>query len=112
MPLHPCLLFRILFLQQKKRAERKLCLDALPQVKHDHDVSPEEKVCSECQREKTCIGEEISRVLEFVPRQLEVHNYHLKTFALDGVRFHDQSRSRWAHVDALWLDRLSAGRCV
>ncbi len=67
--------------RQKKRAERKLCLDALPQVKHDHDVSPEEKVCNVCQREKTCIGEEISRVLEFVPGQLEVHNHHLKKYA-------------------------------
>jgi transposase len=98
--------------RQKKRAERKLCLDALPQVKHDHDVSPEEKICNVFQREKTCIGEEISRVLESVPGQLEVHNHHLKKFALHGVRFHDQSRSRWAHVDALWLDRLSARRCV
>ena len=48
-------------LRQKKRADRKLCLDALPQVKHHHDVSPEEKVCGECKRDKTCIGEEISR---------------------------------------------------
>jgi transposase len=64
-----------------KRAERKLCLDALPQVEHQHDVSPEEKVCGECQREKKCIGEEISRVLEFVPGQLEVHNHHLKKYA-------------------------------
>ena len=67
--------------RRKKRADRKLCLDALPQIKHDHDVSPEEKVCGECQRDKTCIGEEISRVLEFVPGQLEVHNHHLKKYA-------------------------------
>jgi transposase len=67
--------------RQKKRADRKLCLDALPQVKHDHDVSPEEKVCNVCHREKSCIGEEISRVLEFVPGQLEVHNHHLKKYA-------------------------------
>ena len=67
--------------RRKKRAERKLCLDALPQIKHDHDVSPEEKVCGACKREKTCIGEEISRVLEFVPGQLEVHNHHLKKYA-------------------------------
>ena len=32
-------------------------------------------------REKTCIGEEISRVLDFVPGQLEVHNHHLKKYA-------------------------------
>ena len=68
-------------LRQKKRADRKLCLDALPQVEHHHDVSPEEKVCGECQRNKSCIGEEISRVLEFVPGQLEVHNHHLKKYA-------------------------------
>lgn len=67
--------------RQRKRAERKLCLDALPQIDHSPDVSPEEKVCDVCHREKTCIGEEISRVLDFVPGQLEVHNYHLKKYA-------------------------------
>ena len=65
--------------RRKKRADRKLCLDALPQIEHHHDVSDEEKVCGECQRDKTCIGEEISRVLEFVPGQLEVHNHHLSS---------------------------------
>ena len=67
--------------RRKKRADRKLCLDALPQVEHHHDVSQEEKVCSVCETDKTCIGEEISRVLEFVPGQLEVHNHHLKKYA-------------------------------
>ena len=66
--------------RRKKRADRKLCLDALPQIEHHYDVSPDEKVCSVCQREKTCIGEELSRVLEFVPGQLEVHNHHLKKY--------------------------------
>ncbi len=66
--------------RRKKRADRKLCLDALPQIEHHHDVSPDEKVCGVCQREKTCIGEELSRVLEFVPGQLEVHNHHLKKY--------------------------------
>lgn len=67
--------------RRKKRADRKLCLDALPQIEHHHDVSPEEKICGVCERDKTCIGEEISRVLEFVPGQLEVHNHHLKKYA-------------------------------
>ena len=67
--------------RRKKRADRKLCLDALPQIEHHHDVSDEEKVCGHCSREKACIGEEISRVLDFVPGQLEVHNHHLKKYA-------------------------------
>lgn len=67
--------------RRKKRADRKLCLDALPQIEHHYDVSDADKVCGECQREKTCIGEEISRVLDFVPGQLEVHNHHLKKYA-------------------------------
>jgi transposase len=66
--------------RRRKRAERKLCLDALPQIDHHHDVPPEEKVCGVCQREKTCIGEDISRMLDFVPGQLEVHNHHLKKY--------------------------------
>ena len=67
--------------RRKKRADRKLCLDALPQFEHHHDVSKEEKVCGVCERDKKCIGEEISRVLDFVPGQLEVHNHHLKKYA-------------------------------
>lgn len=67
--------------RRKKRADRKLCLDALPQVEHHHDVPDEDKICGECRRDKTCIGEEISRVLDFVPGQLQVHNHHLKKYA-------------------------------
>jgi transposase len=67
--------------RRKKRADRKLCLDALPQIEHHDDVSPEEKVCGVCKRDKTCIGEEISRVLDFVPGQLQSHNHHRKIYA-------------------------------
>gem|GEM_PF-5960231 len=44
-------------------------------------MSPEEKVCGECEREKKGIGEEISRGLDFVTGQLQVHNHHLKKYA-------------------------------
>ena len=67
--------------RRRKRAERKLCLDALPQIEHYHDISDEEKICNHCGCEKTCIGEDISRMLDYLPGQLEVHNHHNKTYA-------------------------------
>ena len=66
--------------REKKRADRKLCLDALPQVHHEHDIADEEKTCSGCGSEKRLIGEDISRMLEFVPAQLHVHNHHRKKY--------------------------------
>ena len=66
--------------REKKRADRKLCLDALPQVHHEHDIADEEKTCSVCGSEKRLIGEDISRMLEFVPAQLHVHNHHRKKY--------------------------------
>jgi len=66
--------------RQKKRADRKVCLDALPQVHHEHDITEEEKTCSVCGLEKQVIGEDISRMLEFVPAQLHVHNHHRKKY--------------------------------
>jgi transposase len=66
--------------RQKKRADRKLCLDALPQVHHEHDIAEEEKICSVCGSEKRLIGEDISRMLEFVPAQLHVHNHHRRKY--------------------------------
>ena len=67
--------------RRSQRAARKLCLDALPQIEHHHDVAEDEKVCDACGREKTCIGEDVSRLLDFVPASLEVHNHHLKKYA-------------------------------
>jgi transposase len=66
--------------REKKRADRKLCLDALPQVHHEHDIADEEKTFSVCGSEKRLIGEDISRMLEFVPAQLHVHNHHRKKY--------------------------------
>jgi transposase len=66
--------------RQKKRADRKVCLEALPQVHHDHDIAEDQKICAVCGSEKKLIGEDISRMLEFVPAQLHVHNHHRKKY--------------------------------
>ena len=66
--------------RQKKRADRKMCLDALPQVHHEHDIAEEEKTCSVCGAEMRLIGEDISRMIEFVPAQLHVQNHHRKKY--------------------------------
>ena len=67
--------------RRKKRVERKLCLDALPQVHHEMDVDGAEKSCSHCSCDKVCIGDDVTRVLELIPAKLEVHNYHRRKFA-------------------------------
>jgi len=50
----------------------------LPRKKIEHDIDPEDKVCSECGKEKTLIGFETSDQLEYVPASLLVleHKYN------------------------------------
>jgi transposase len=57
----------------QRRRRRELDLDQLPQYRHEHDLSEAEKICSCCGRAKDRIGEDQSKVLEYVPAKLEVH---------------------------------------
>ncbi len=66
--------------RRRRRKQRQLNLDALPQVEHEHDVSDEEKSCRCCGQEKVCIGEDVSRVLEFEPASLHVHVHKRKKY--------------------------------
>ena len=55
------------------RRRRELDLDRLPHFRHEHDVSEADKQCSGCGRAKDRIGQDESRMLEYVPAKLEVH---------------------------------------
>lgn len=55
------------------RRRRELDLSKLPHYRHEHDLPPAEKTCRCCGREKDCIGQDESRILEYVPAKLEVH---------------------------------------
>jgi transposase len=57
----------------RRRKNRKIDWDKLRQIRHEHDLSDEEKVCSCCNREMDRIGEDITRELEFEPAKLEAH---------------------------------------
>jgi transposase len=57
------------------RHRRELELDKLPHYRHEHDVSEADKQCSCCGRAKDRIGQDESRILEYVPAKLEVHIY-------------------------------------
>ncbi len=59
----------------RRRRRRELDLSHLPHHRHELDLSPQEKVCSCCGREKDRIGEDITRILEHVPAKLEVHEH-------------------------------------
>jgi transposase len=56
-----------------RRRRRELDLDRLPHFRHEHDVSEADKQCSGCGRAKDRIGQDESRMLEYVPAKLEVH---------------------------------------
>jgi transposase len=58
-----------------RRRRRELDLDKLPHYRHEHDLSEADKQCSSCGRPKDCIGQDESKVLEYVPAKLEVHVY-------------------------------------
>ena len=58
-----------------RRRRRELDLDKLPHFRHEYDLSEADKQCSGCGRAKDRIGQDESRILEYVPAKLEVHVY-------------------------------------
>lgn len=56
---------------------------------HRVEVPPAERTCAQCGREKTCIGEDVTHRLEFVPAHFVDHEYHTDKYACkdckDGV---------------------------
>jgi transposase len=72
-----------------RRRRRELDLDQLPHFRHEHDLNEAEKQCSGCGRAKDRIGQDESRILEYVPAKLEVHVYIRPKYACryckDGV---------------------------
>jgi transposase len=73
----------------RRRRRRELDLAKLPHYRHEHDVSEADEQCSCCGRPKDRIGQDESRILEYVPAKLEVHVYVRPKYACryckDGV---------------------------
>jgi transposase len=68
------------------RSHRRISLDHLPQHRIQHDVPEDEKTCSCCGGAKQCIGEDLSRVLDFTPAKLEVTVHVLPKYACPKCR--------------------------
>jgi transposase len=64
-----------------RRRRRELDLDGLPHFRHEHDLNDADKQCSGCGRPKDRIGQDESRILEYVPAKLEVHVYMRPKYA-------------------------------
>lgn len=64
-----------------RRRRRELDLSKLPHYRHEHNVPPADKTCRCCGRAKDRIGQDKSRLLEYVPAKLEVHVYVRPKFA-------------------------------
>jgi transposase len=57
----------------RRRKKREIDWDKLPQIRHEHDLPEEEKICSCCGRPMDRIGEDVTRELELQPAKLEAH---------------------------------------
>src|SRR5450432_3824583 len=72
-----------------RRCRRELDLDKLPHYRHELDVQPAEKICTCCGRAKDRIGEDQTKILDYVPPKLEVHVHVRPKYACryckDGV---------------------------
>jgi transposase len=72
-----------------RRRCRELDLDKLPHFRHEHDLNEADQQCSGCGRAKDRIGQDESRILEYVPAKLEVHVHVRPKYACryckDGV---------------------------
>ncbi len=73
----------------RRRKRRQIDWDKLRQIRHEHDLSDEEKVCSCCGRTMDRIGEDVTRELEYEPPKLEAHIHVRPKYACrcckDGV---------------------------
>ncbi len=73
----------------RRRKKREIDWDKLRQIRHEHDLSDEEKVCSCCGRTKDRIGEDVTRELDYKPATLEAHIHVRPKYACrcckDGV---------------------------
>ena len=73
----------------RRRKKRQIDWEKLRQIRHEHDLSDEEKVCSCCGRTMDRIGEDITRELELEPARLEAHIHVRPKYACrcckDGV---------------------------
>jgi len=71
-----------------RRPKRPIDWDKLPQIRHDHDLEGD-KTCSCCGRPMKCIGEDVTRELEYQPAKLEAHIHVRPKYACprcqDGV---------------------------
>ena len=69
--------------------ERQIDWDKLPQIRHNHDLQEEDKTCSCCGRPMKCIGEDVTRELEYQQAKLEAHIHVRPKYACprcqDGV---------------------------
>ena len=74
---------------RRRRKRRQIDWDKLRQIRHEHDLSDEEKVCSCCGRTMDRIGEDVTRELEYEPAKLEAHIHVRPKYACrrckDGV---------------------------
>jgi transposase len=57
----------------RRRKNREIDWDKLPQIRHEHDLAEEDKICPCCSRQMDRIGEDITRELELQPAKLEAH---------------------------------------
>jgi transposase len=58
---------------RRRRKKREIDWNKLPQIRHEHDLSEEEKTCTCCGRQMDRIGEDVTRELELQPAKLEAH---------------------------------------
>jgi transposase len=67
---------------RKKRGRKALPTD-LPRIDVIHDLSEEEKQCG-CGQRKSCIGEEVSEKLDYIPARLQVERHIRLKYACEN----------------------------
>ena len=71
---------------KKKGHGRKPLPENLPRKRTEHDVTPEEKICSCCGAEKQRIGEVVTEQLEYVPASFYVIEHAQLKYACKGCQ--------------------------
>jgi transposase len=57
----------------RRRKRRTIDWDKLVQIRHEHDLDDDKKICACCGQPMECIGEDVTRELEYQPAILQAH---------------------------------------
>ena len=94
----------------RQRKRREIDWDKLPQIRHEHDLSPEEKTCSCCGRPMDRIGEDVTREWNSSRRSWKPTSTSAPSTPAAAARMECVRAAATVPADSRWYRWAGAGR--